>query len=103
VIVAIATATALVVQNRSQSAISVHAFNHTVALQPYSIMAAGAVIALIALIGFALMRMGAGRVRRLRQELDTLRAEYAQLAGRGADPESSFFFETFGDDRRDGS
>lgn len=94
---AVGTATALVVQNHGQSAISVHAFNHTLALQASSLVAAGAAIAVTAVIGLALMRLGAGRTRRLRHELVALRAEYARLTGRPADPEASFFFEAFGD------
>ena len=95
---AIGTATALAVQNRGQDAVSVRAFDHTLALPPYSIMVVGAAIAVIAVIGLALMRMGAGRVRRLRHELDTLRAEYARLTDRCTDPESTFFFENFDQD-----
>lgn len=95
---AIGTATALAVQNRGQDTVSVHAFNHTLALPPYSIMVVGAAIAVIAVIGLALMRMGAGRVRRLRHELDALRAEYARLTDGSTDPDASFFFENFDQD-----
>jgi len=53
-------------------------------LQPYSIMAVGAVIVVVALISIAVMRRGAGRARRRRRQRDRL--------------QSAFFFETFGDD-----
>ena len=70
---AVGGGTALVVQNHGQGAVSVHAFNHTLALQESSLMAAGTAIAVTAVVGLALMRLGAGRARRLRHELATLR------------------------------
>lgn len=95
----IAVAAALVMQNRGGTPVQVHAFAHTVTLQPYSILAAGAAIVVAALIGVALMRRGTGRVRRLRREIDQLLAENARLSDLAAGPESSFFFDTFPDDR----
>lgn len=96
---ALAAATALVVQNRGENPVRIHAFAHTVTLQPYSILAAGAVIAVIALIGVAVMRSGAARSRQLRRERDALLAENARLAGRATGADSSFFFDTFADDQ----
>lgn len=98
---AIGAATALVLPDRGQGAVPVHVFDHTLWVQAYSIMAAGAAIAVIALIGLAMMRSGARRARRLRDEVDSLRTEHARLTGRDSEPEPSFFFETFPEDRSD--
>lgn len=94
---ALGVAAALVTQNRGENPVRVHAFSHTFALQPHSILAVGAAIALIALIGVAVMLRGAARARQIRRERDQRLAENARLADRGAVPESSFFFDTFAD------
>lgn len=78
----------LFMQNRGEGAVQVHALGHTLTLQPYSIMAVGAVIAVVALLGITVMRRGATRARRLRRQRDQL--------------ESAFFFETFAGDPADG-
>ena len=78
---ALGAGAALFMQNRGASAAQVHVFGHTLTLQPYSIMAAGAAIAVVALLGIAVMRRGAARARRLRVQRDR--------------SESAFFFETF--------
>jgi hypothetical protein len=86
---ALGSAATLFMQNRAASAVHVHVLGHSLTLQPYSIMVAGAVIALVGLVGIAVMRRGAGRARRLRRQRDAL--------------QSSFFFETFGDDQAGGA
>jgi hypothetical protein len=96
---ALGGAATLVIQNGAESAVRIHVFGHSLTLQPYSIMAAGAAIALLALIGIVLMRMGAGRARRLRRQRSALLAENARLSGNEAGAQSSFFFETFGGDK----
>jgi hypothetical protein len=100
---ALAAAATLFIQNRGGSAVQVHVFGHTLTLQPYSIMAAGAALALVALIGIAVMRMGTARTRDLRKQRDALIAENARLAHGEAGPPSSFFFDTFGGDQTKGS
>jgi hypothetical protein len=87
--VALGAGATLFVQNRGETAVQVHVLGHTLTLQPYSIMVGGAAIAVVAVIGIAVMRMGAVRARRLRIERD-----WAQ---------SAFFFEeTFAGDPAEG-
>jgi hypothetical protein len=95
---ALGAAGALVMQNRSEGAVRVHVFGNVWDLQPHWILAAGAGVAVIAMIGVAMMQVGAARSREIRRERDELLAENARLNGRTAESESSFFF----DERPDG-
>jgi hypothetical protein len=85
---ALAAGATLFMQNRGAGAVQVHVLGHTLTLQPYSIMAVGAAIAVIGLLGIAVMRRGAVRARRLRMQRDR--------------SESAFFFETFAGDPTEG-
>ena len=90
---ALGAAGALVMQNRSEGAVRVHVFGNVWELQPHWILAAGAGVAVIAMIGVAMMQVGAARSREIRRERDELLAENARLNGRTAEAESSFFFD----------
>jgi hypothetical protein len=87
--VALGAGATLLMQNRSETAVQVHVLGHTLTLQPYSIMVAGAAIAVVAVIGIAVMRRGAVRARRLRVERDRAQSAF-------------FFEETFAGDPAEG-
>ena len=90
---ALAAAGALVMQNSTEGAVRVHVFGNIWELQPHWILAAGAAIAVIAMIGIAMMQAGAVRSREIRRERDELLAENARLSGRTTESESFFFDE----------
>ena len=91
---ALGAAGTFVMQNRSEGAIRVHVFGSVWDLQPHWILAAGAGIAVIAMVGVALMQVGVARSREIRRERDELLAENARLNGRTAESQPpSFFFD----------
>jgi hypothetical protein len=90
---ALGAAGVLVMQNRGEGSVRVHVFGNIWDLQPHWILAAGAGVAVIAMIGAVMMQVGAARSREIRRERDELLAENARLNGRTAESESSFFFD----------
>jgi hypothetical protein len=69
----------LIVQNRD-STFPVHGLGHTWEWHPYWVLVAGLSIALVGVLGVALMRAGAVYARRLRRETAKLLAERAALS-----------------------
>lgn len=65
-----------------------HALGHAWTGHLFWVLVAGLILALVALLGLALMRRGAARARRLRRERATLLAENERLS----DPSQSPFF-----------
>ena len=96
---AVAAALILAVQNRG-SIVEVRALGHTWLWHQYWVLAAGLVIAFVALLGLSAMWAGAANARRLRRERAELLAENAALGGRLSDPDASPFFDD-GTDRID--
>jgi hypothetical protein len=88
---AVASAVILIVQNRG-SVVGVHALGHTWTGHLYWVLVAGLIIALVGVVGLAILRGGAARARRLRRQRAALLAENKRLSERVRDPATSSFF-----------
>ncbi len=91
---AVGSAIILIVQNRG-SVVQVRALGHTWTGHLYWLLVAGLIIALIGVLGLALLRRSAARARRLRRQRAALLSENERLSERVRDPgRSSFFADT---------
>jgi hypothetical protein len=91
---AVASAVILIVQNRG-SVVGVHALGHTWTGRLSWVLVAGLIIAVVGVVGLAILRGGAARSRRLRRQRAALLAENERLSERVRDPaRSSFFADT---------
>jgi hypothetical protein len=90
----IASAVILIVQNRG-TLVPVHAFGHTWTGDVYWLVLAGLFIALVGVLGLALVRAGAARAGRLRQRA-AVAAENPLASERVRDPATSSFFADTG-------
>lgn len=88
---AVASAVILIVQNRG-SVVGMHAVGHTWTGHLYWVLVAGLFIALVGVVGLAILRGGAARARRLRRQRTALLAENRRLSERVLDPATSSFF-----------
>jgi len=91
---AVGWAVILIVQNRG-SVVGVHALGYTWTGHLYWVLVAGLIIALVGVVGLAILRRGAARARRLGRQRAGLLAENERLIERVRDPaKSSFFADT---------
>ena len=87
---AVAAAVILIVQNRA-GMVRLDALGHTWSGRLYWVLVAGLIIALVGVLGVALMRGGVIRARRRRRERAQLIAENTRLSERVGDPDDSSF------------
>jgi hypothetical protein len=81
--VAVAAALVLIVQNRGDI-VTLHALGNTWNVHLYWLLALGAIVVVVALLGLAMMRGGSARARRLRRERKSLSVENERLQGQVA-------------------
>ena len=82
--VAVAVAIVAIVQNRS-AMIDVHGLGYSWNVHAYWVLAAGLIVAAVALLGIAMMRTGAAHTARLRTERRGLVRENARLNEQAVD------------------
>jgi hypothetical protein len=92
---AVGSTVILIVQNRG-SVVGVHALGHSWTGHLYWVLVAGLVIAVVGVVGLAILRAGAARSRRLRRQRAALLAENKRLSERVRDPAKSPFFADSG-------
>ena len=92
---AAASAIILIVQNRG-SVVQVRALGHSWTGHLYWLLVAGLIIALVGVLGLALLRGSAARARRLRRQRATLLVGNARLSERVRDHGRSSFFADAG-------
>lgn len=88
---AVVSAVILIVQNRG-SVVPVHALGHTWTGHLYWLLLMGLIIALVGVLGLALLRGGAARARRLRRRPAVLATANEPPSERVGDPATSAFF-----------
>jgi hypothetical protein len=76
---AVAAAVIGIVQNR-HLVIDVHALGHTWTVHAYWVLVAGVIVAVVGLLGLAIINSGAERSRRLRRERRALARENKRLS-----------------------
>jgi membrane protein implicated in regulation of membrane protease activity len=91
-LVAAAAATVIVIVQNRGSVVDVHVLGQTWSGHVYWVLVAGLIIAVAALLGLAVMRVGVSRARRQRRERAELIAENQWLSERVRDPETTSFF-----------
>jgi hypothetical protein len=92
---AVASAVILIVQNRD-SVPQVHALGRDWTGHLYWVLVAGLIIALVGVLGLAILRYGTTRARRLRRQRAALVAENERLSDQVHDPATSPFFADTG-------
>jgi hypothetical protein len=92
---AVGSAVILIVQNRG-SVVGVHALGYTWIGHLYWVLVAGLIIALVGVVGLAILRRGAARSRRMRRQRAALLARNERLIERVRDPAKSPFFADTG-------
>jgi hypothetical protein len=88
---AVAAAVILIVQNRA-SMVHLNALGHTWSCHLYWVLVAGLIIALVGVLGVAVIRGGVIRARRRRRERAQVIAENTRPSEHVGDPEHSSFF-----------
>jgi hypothetical protein len=92
---AVVSAVILIVQNRG-SVVPVHVLGHTWTGHLYWLLLVGLIIALVGVLGLALLRGGAARARRLRRQRAALATENEPPSERVRYPATSAFFTDTG-------